>query len=146
MTPTLPNSVLESEGNDSATAFQSDAELETGGKRAAVIAMDAAIRESGLDRKVLVEDSGWSDGQFSKVANGTQGCLVDLAYRLPKKLRADFFRRLNEMENIDPRVLAAERLMTAALQFIRTCSMPQRASQMAGADLKRRQQDVRAIS
>jgi hypothetical protein len=138
MTPTLPNSVLESEGKTSASDFQPELALESAGKRAAVIALEAAIRESGLDRKALVDESGWSEGQFSKVANGAQGCLVDLAYRLPKKLRADFFRRLDELENIDPRVLAAERLMTAALQFIRTCSMPHRTSQMAPADLKRR--------
>lgn len=119
---------LETEGNEVSTSFHRDT---------AVRCFREALDASGVDDKVLADECGMSRGYFSKRASGQQGSLFDLAYQLPARrasIRADFFSRLAEQENLDPVTQAAEQAVMAALRLIRVCQRG--SSRMAKAGLR----------
>ena len=119
--------MAERTGSLCSVPFQPGLDLETTGKSAAVACLEAAIAAHGVPRKVLADEVGMSEGHFSKVANGRQGDLLDLAYALPAALRADFFARLAESERLDPEAVAAVQLLYAAARFLRLARVPTRA-------------------
>lgn len=115
MSNIFENMDLETEGNEVSTSFQRD-------KDRAVRCWQETVTASGLDDKVLASEVGMTKGYYSKVANGEQGDLLGLVYRLPKEraaMRADFFARLAEVERIDVVTLAAETLVAAAIRFLK---------------------------
>lgn len=116
MAATIPTRLPEIEGNEVSTSFQ------VADKRVAIVCWQQAVDAAGVDDKVLADDCGISRGYYSKVASGQQGDLLDLAYRLPVKhaaIRADWFRRMSESEQIDPVEHAAEQVAAAAIRFLR---------------------------
>ena len=111
--------MAERTGSLCSVPFQPGLDLESSGKSAAVACLEAAIAARGVPRKVLADQAGMSEANFSKVANGRQGDLFDLVYALPADLRADFFCRLAESERLEPEARAAEQLILAAARFLR---------------------------
>ncbi len=138
MTRMMAGIATATEGNGSATDCHQAPAVETGGKRLAIRCLNDAIDASGVARKQLAEDCGWSEGHFSKVASGQQGELLDLAYRLPAHraaIRSDFLNRLADLEMTDPLEEATEQLAIAAVRWFRAArryrALPRRADRMA---------------
>jgi hypothetical protein len=138
MPPTINPTPLATEGNRSADDFQSSPDVASPGKPLAIRCLNAAIEAfivpRNLSRAQLAEDlCGYTEGNFSKVANGQQGDFWALVYKLPADVRADFYDRLAETERVDPLLLAMEQLQAALLRVVRLTSaaMPAKASRMA---------------
>jgi hypothetical protein len=92
-----------------------------------------------IDDKVLAAEVSMSRGYYSRVANGQQGDLLDLAYRLPAKhagIRAAFFARLAEAEARDPFGVAVEELVIVALRVLRMAQTSAGRQRMAKAGLE----------
>lgn len=86
--------------------------------------MNAAIDRSGIQRKVLAADLGLSESQFSRLTSGVQGFPIALLDRLPASIVLDYLDRMAHergahVEREDAAVMAATRLVEAALAFVR---------------------------
>lgn len=123
MSRTVSAVAVATEGNDFSASFHDRAPVESAGKSVAIGFLNDVIAESKVPRKVLADECGWSEGQFSKVASGQQGDPLDLVYRLPVTragIRRQFFDRLAASEQVaDPLDEATEQLAIAAIRWFR---------------------------
>lgn len=97
----------------------------------------AIVERSGLDDKVIAADADMTPQYYSKVASGSQGDLLGLAFRVGKthpELHRQFIDGLAALESVDPYADAVEQLHGAALRVLRM-QVPMRASRFAKADL-----------
>lgn len=97
------------------------------GKDVAVRCWREAVAASGLADKELAADAGLTAPHYSKIANGAQGDLLGLAYRVGRvypQLRSDFIARLAEAEAVDPRLDAIRDTFQAMYRLMRVLSAP----------------------
>jgi hypothetical protein len=106
--------------NDPADRFHRSGDVETAGKSCAFDCLCAVVDGCGTPRKALAEDCGLSESYFSKVISGKQGDVFALLDKRPMRdIRAEWYRRLSELEHTDPVDAAAEQLTLAALRWLR---------------------------
>lgn len=119
---TFPDRPLASEGNSSSENFQPCPQVESAGNSLSRRCLVAAIDHSGVQRKVLADEVGQKEPQFSKSLSGLPGgdfnAVVD---KIRPVIRLDYARRLADAERAGGlEDLAAEDLAFAAIRYLST--------------------------
>lgn len=127
MRSSLAHASHETEGNELATSFHDERPLESDGKsvsrRCLVEAVDAYVgANNNVSRKVLADEVGQTEQQFSKSLSGIKGGdFNEVIDNIRPEIRLDYARRLADAERDGGlQALAAEALAHAAIHFLST--------------------------
>jgi hypothetical protein len=114
------------QGNDVERRFHTDHELERRGnslsRRCLIEAIDAYVGVTQVPRKVLAQECGQSEQQFSKSLSGIKGGdFNEVLDNIRRDIRLDYARRMTDAEVPGGlQELAAEALAYAAIRYLST--------------------------
>lgn len=118
--------------------FQPDLFVESHGNSLSCTCLTEAVDASGVIRKVLAEEVGQSESQFSKSLSGMKGGdFNQVVDNIRSDIRLDYARRLAEAEREGGlEDLAAEALAIAAIRYLGTRRQQPHRPRMAKASIK----------